>query len=71
MPPELFVMGSHTAQSGRCQNQVYSRVVGCHDIIEHTDPTKEFDKAGHYEYLEHYTTFFMKISSVCICYFFL
>lgn len=59
--PELFTTGRDTAQPARMSKrvfQVYGCVVSCQGMVEHNDPTKEFDKADYYAHPEHYNTIF-------------
>ncbi|KAJ4950699.1 hypothetical protein NE237_027531 [Protea cynaroides] len=59
--PKLFEMAKDHTQHMRTSKrvfQVYGCVVGCQDIVEPKDPTKQFDKADYYAHPEHYNPVF-------------
>ncbi|KAK4793656.1 hypothetical protein SAY86_024091 [Trapa natans] len=57
--PELFEMAKDLDQYKQKRAfQVYGCVVTCEDMVQHKDPTKEFDKADYYAHPEHYIPIF-------------
>lgn len=64
--PELFQMARDPTQMAKRLKrvfQVYGCVVTCQDMVEHKDPSREFDKADYYAHPEHYSpTFHEKVA---------
>ncbi|KAF8025943.1 hypothetical protein BT93_F2696 [Corymbia citriodora subsp. variegata] len=54
---------TQTAKRSKRVFQVYGCVVTCQDMVEHKDPSREFDKADYYAHPEHYSpTFHEKVA---------